>query len=104
MPYNLKTKNNDIKMYKNKAFVRNNNVIYYGNPHDRYTIKIESLASKPCEDLEISSETLVAMIDLGENCELPGKIVKTSKKSGIWPAIDIANAWLERVRLSSTAN
>lgn len=101
MPSKLKTKDNNIKMYKNKLFVRNNNIIYYGNPYDRYIIKIEPSESKLYEDLEVASEVLVAMVDLGEECQKPGKILKTSKKNGVWPAMDIANAWLERIRLSS---
>lgn len=101
MSYNLVAKDNNIKMYKNRAFVRNNNIVYYGNICNRYIIKMELLESKLCEDLKISSEVLVAMVDLGEKCQAPGKILKTSKKNGVWPAVDIANAWLDRMKLIS---
>lgn len=85
------------KMYKNKPFVRYGNTIYYGYSSDRYIIRIRILSNpKLVEDLQLSSEILVELLDLGTDAKFPGTTVKSCTKSGLWSAIDVSSAWLER--------
>lgn len=82
--------------YKGKPLVRCGNILYYGNMTDKYVVKIETKETKKLNDLEIATATDVAMIDTSSESLDAKKIVKISKKSGLYESLDIANIWLER--------
>ena len=89
------------KLYKNKPLVRYGNTIYYGYLSDRFIVKIQVLSdSEFANDLQLSSEISVELLDLGVECKLPGTLVKSCTKSGLWSAIDVSSAWLERKLIS----
>lgn len=98
---NTSNKINISKLYKTKPLVRCGDTIYYGYCNDRYIIKIRILqVLKQVEDLQFSSEVSVDLLDLGSDCRLPGVSVKSCTKSGLWNAVDVSNAWLERKLLN----
>lgn len=82
--------------YKGKPLVRCKNTIYYGDINDKYVVKIENKKTKKIKDVNVSTLVTVEMIDTDENTPLTKKIVKTSEKAGLYLALDIANAWIER--------
>ncbi len=90
-----KNSNNFLK-YKGKPLVRCGNVIYYGDMNDNYVVKIESKSSKVASGLAISDVLNVEMIDTHIEDMNSKKIVKVSEKKGLYSAVDIANAWLDR--------
>lgn len=82
--------------YKGRPLVRCGNTLFYGNMSDKYVVKIETKETKKLNDLEIATSTNVEMVDTSlENLD-EKKIVKISKKSGLYESLDIANIWLER--------
>lgn len=82
--------------YKGKPLVRCGNTLYYGNMTDKYVVKIETKETKKLNDLEIATSTDVEMIDTRSEDADAKKIVKISKKNGLYESLDIANIWLER--------
>ncbi len=89
---NSKTnKKNEFLTYKGKPLVRCKETIYYGNIYDKYVIKMQVKSSKKIEDLDISDKVIVKLVDTERN-----KAVKTSEKSGLYLALDIAEVWLRR--------
>ena len=82
--------------YKGKPLVRCGSTLYYGDMNDQYVIKIESKSSKKVDDLEISTNLSVEMIDTNADIISGKKIVKVSEKKGLYLALDIADAWLAR--------
>ncbi|MBQ3093039.1 MAG: hypothetical protein IJC57_02140 [Clostridia bacterium] len=85
------------KMYKGKPLVRCGDTIYYGYFSDRFIIRIQILSnSNIIDDLQLSSEILVELLDLGSERKFPGTLIKSCTKSGLWSAIDVSSAWLER--------
>ena len=95
-----KTKNdeNTFFSYKGKPLVRCENTIYYGDMNDPYVIKMESKNSKKVDDLTVSTSLSVEMIDTRADITSGKKIVKVSEKKGLYLALDIADAWLERAQ------
>ena len=76
--------------------VRSGNILYYGDLSDKYIVKIGTDKTKKLKDLEVASSTDVAMIDMEcEDSDIK-KIVKISKKHGLYESLDIASIWLER--------
>ncbi len=89
---NSKTnKKNEFLTYKGKPLVRCKETIYYGNIYDKYVIKMQVKSSKKVEGLDISDKVIVKLVDTEKN-----KAVKTSEKSGLYLALDIAEVWLRR--------
>ena len=89
---NSKTnKKNEFLTYKGKPLVRCKETIYYGNIYDKYVIKMQVKSSKKIEGLDISDKVIVKLVDTEKN-----KAVKTSEKSGLYLALDIAEVWLRR--------
>ena len=71
---------------------------YYSDEllNDKYVVKIGATQTKKVKDLEIACSTDVAMIDTSlEDLDIK-KIVKMSRKHGLYEALDIANIWLQR--------
>lgn len=82
--------------YKNRPLVRCGDVIYYGSMADPYVIKLEIKSKKKQLDLEIAEKVSVQLMSTDPNIRTRKKIVKTSEKNGLYLALDIADAWLER--------
>lgn len=88
--------NEDFFTYKNKPLVRCGDVIYYGSMAEKYVIKMEIKSKKPVLDLEVADKVLVQLMSTDPNIRTKKQIIKTSEKPGLYLAIDIADAWLER--------
>lgn len=83
-------------LYKGKPFVRCGDVIYYGNLSDPFVVKFELKDKSENGSITIANKVVVQLIDTSPDLSNKKKIVKTSEKDGLYPAIDIANVWLER--------
>lgn len=82
--------------YKGKPLVRCGNIIYYGDINDKYVTKIEIKSTKNVNKLKVATAATVEMIDTNSEDVTSTKIVKISEKNGLYPALDIADIWLER--------
>lgn len=82
--------------FKARPLVRKGNTIYYGNIQNKYVVKMEILSTEKIKDLNVATKVHLEMVETSENITDTQKIVKISDKSGLYPALDIANAWLER--------
>ena len=80
----------EILRYKDKPLVRRGNMIYYGNPEDKYIILMIVNESKKVEDLELSTSVT---IQLQENTK-SARIIKKAERDGMYAAMDIAEYWL----------
>ena len=89
-------KKNEFLMYKDKPLVRKGNTIYYGNMSDKYVIKIDIKTKKQHQDMEIADKCLVQLMLTDPEIRARKQIVKTSEKTGLYLALDIADAWLTR--------
>ena len=94
---NKNAKNSPFISYKGKPLVRCGNVIYYGSLADKYVVKMEIKSSNTNDDLQISSKVALEMMETSTSISgNTKKIVKTSEKTGLYNAIDVADAWLSR--------
>ena len=82
--------------YKGKPLVRCGNIIYYGNMNDKYIIKMEIKSTKKVGNNEIADKVAVQLMYTDSNISSRKQIIKASEKNGLYLAIDIADAWLER--------
>ena len=82
--------------YKGKPLVRCGNILYYGNMTDKYVIKMEIKSSEKVGELEMANKVIIQLMDTDPTLRARKQIVKTSERDGLYAAMDIADAWLER--------
>lgn len=82
--------------YRGKPLVRCGDVIYYGSMKDKYVVKLEVKSKKRVQDLEVADKVSIQLMYTDQNIRARKQIVKSSEKSGLYLAMDIADAWLSR--------
>lgn len=79
-------------MYKGKPLMRCENLIYYGNPEDKYVVCFRMEDNEPLDDLTISKKVI---IELKTNEGEKSRLLKQAERSGLYKALDIGTFWLE---------
>lgn len=82
--------------YKGKPLVRSGDTIYYGSMRDKYVIKMDVKSKKKVGDLEVADKVVVQLMYTDPEIRTRKQIVKTSEKDGLYLALDIAEAWLNK--------
>ena len=93
---NVRKVNSPFLLYRGKPLVRCGNTIYYGDMKDKFVAKIEIKSSENQHNIDMCNKATVQLIDTDPEISIRKKIVKSSEKSTLYSAIDIANVWLER--------
>lgn len=86
----------EFPMYKGKPLVRCGDTLYYGSMKDKFVIKMEIKSKKEVAGQEIADKVAVQLMYTDSTIRNRKQIVKTSEKNGLYLAMDIAEAWLER--------
>ncbi len=82
--------------YKGKPLVRCGDEIYYGSMEDPYVIRMQVKTKKEVNGVEIADKIAIQLMATDPNLSPRKQIVKSSEKSGLYLAFDIAEIWLER--------
>ncbi len=91
-----KKKTEDGLMYKDKPLMRLGNLMYYGSMADKYIIMLQVLESKKENELDVASRVAVQLQLTSPDLKAKDRIVKKAEKEGLFPAMDLANVWLDR--------
>ena len=82
--------------YKGKTLVRSGNIIYYGEPDQKYIAMIQIQAQAKFEDTELPNKLSIQLIATDTTLPPQERIVKKSEKPDLYSALDLAAIWLER--------
>ena len=82
--------------YKGRPLVRCGNIIYYGSMKDKYIINMEIKSTKMIGENEVADKVTIQLMYTDTTISTRKQIIKSSEKNGLYLAIDIADAWLER--------
>ena len=85
-----------VLTYKGRPLLRKDNVIYYGSISDKYISMLQIMASKEENGVQIPTKIIVTIQHTDETMRPKDRIVKSSEKSGLYEAMDIATIWLNR--------
>lgn len=91
-----KKKKSPFFCYKGRPLVRLKDTLYYGNIEDGCIVKMRVKTVKQVKDLKVSDVVVVQMIDTDPETPAEEKIVRFSEKQGLYQALDVAEAWLEK--------
>ena len=83
-------------MYKGKPLVRKGNTIYYGFMNQSHVVMLTILSTKKVNDVDIANKVRIQLIATDITLNPMDAMVKTSEKSGLFEALDLASIWLER--------
>lgn len=82
--------------YKGHPLVRSGNTIYYGKMSDEFVIVMQIMASEKKQDIDVATRVIVQLWSTDESVPFQERIQKTSEKTNLYDALDIASVWLER--------
>ena len=84
--------------YKGYPLVRNKYTIYFGNMYVVYVILLTIIEKKRVGDIDVASKIKVYQMSTDETLNPMERVVKSSEKSGLYEALDLAKVWLERTK------
>ncbi|MBQ3266217.1 MAG: hypothetical protein IJH07_10625 [Ruminococcus sp.] len=82
--------------YKGKPLVRCGDELYYGSMAERFVIRMQIKSKKTVGDTEIADKVAIQLLCTDPDLSPRKQLVKSSEKSGLYVALDIADVWLER--------
>lgn len=83
-------------MYKNHPLMRKDNLIYYGSMADSHIVMLQILETKKLNDMDVATRVSVQLQLTDPNARNRDRVVKSSEKTGLYPALDVGSVWLER--------
>ncbi|MBQ3285823.1 MAG: hypothetical protein IJH40_09320 [Ruminococcus sp.] len=86
----------EFSTYKGKPLVRCGDELYYGSMADRFVIRMQIKTKKKVGDSEIADKVVIQLLCTDPDLSPRKQLVKSSEKSGLYVALDIADVWLER--------
>ncbi len=86
----------EFQTYKGRPLVRCKDEIYYGNMEEPYVIRMQIKSKKEVNGVEVADKVSVQLMATDPNLSPRKQLVKSSEKSGLFLAMDIADIWLER--------
>lgn len=86
----------EFQTYKGRPLVRCGDEIYYGNMSDPFVIKLIIKSKKALGETELADKITIQLLSTDPDLSPRRQLVKTSEKSGMFLAMDIADIWLER--------
>ena len=86
----------EFSTYKGKPLVRCGDELYYGSMAERFVIRMQIKTKKNVGDTEIADKVAIQLLCTDPDLSPRKQLVKSSEKSGLYVALDIADVWLER--------
>lgn len=82
--------------YKGRPLRRKDNIIYYGNPTDKYIIMLEILETKKENDLALATRVSVQLQLTNADPKARDCVIRKSEKNSLYSAMDLGVVWLTR--------
>ena len=82
--------------YKGKPLVRSGKNLYYGDINDPYVVMLTVKSEKEVDGKMIADDVTVQVLATDETLSPKDRVIKKSEKKGLFTALDLGIAWLER--------
>lgn len=84
-----------LLFYKGKPLVRKDNLIFYGNPADKYIVAFVLDDFKKVGETEVAGKVDILLQQNDTYMNIKNKMIKKAERTDLWSAIDIGAFWLE---------
>lgn len=91
-----KQKSGQFLEYKGKPLVRSGNTVYYGDMNDPYVVCLNIKKTSDFKDIKLAENVSIQLISTDDSLPPKDRIIKKSEKKGLFNALDLGAAWLER--------
>lgn len=92
----ISTVEGDFILYKNRPLVREDNIICYGNVSDKYILKMIIMSETEYKGKKIPDGVYVQLLRTDTSVPQKERVVQEAMKNGLYEALDLGVAWLER--------
>ncbi len=82
--------------YKGRPLVRSGNTVYYGSMNDPYVVYLTIKGTNDLKDLKLADKITIQLLSTDDSLSPKDRIIKKSEKQGLFVALDLGAAWLER--------
>ncbi len=82
--------------YKGKPLVRKGDTIYYGDMSDDYVVMLNIHNTNKEYDMDMAGDVTVQLMATDPSISPLESIVKRGEKKGFYPALELADIWLQR--------
>ncbi len=86
----------EFSTYKGKPLVRCGDELYYGSIAERFVIRMQIKSKKMVDGNEVADKVAIQLLCTDPDLSPRKQLVKSSEKSGLYVALDIADVWLDR--------
>lgn len=86
----------DFVLYKNRPLVREDNVICYGNVSDKYILQMIIMSETEYKGKKVPDKIYIQLINTDQTVPQKERVVQEAMKTGLYEALDVGVAWLER--------
>ncbi len=86
----------EFPTYKGRPLVRCGDEIYYGKMDEEYVIHLVIKSKKEVNGVEIADKVAIQLMATDPGLSPRRQLVKSSEKQGLFVAMDVADAWLQR--------
>ena len=82
--------------YKGYPLVRCGDTLYYGNMADEYVTMLKIEKTTKVFNIDVADKIKIYLMSTNTELNPIEAIKKTSEKDGLYEALDLASAWLQR--------
>ncbi len=82
--------------YKGKPLVRKGDTVYYGDMSDPYVVMLSIQTTEQKFDLNMAGNVTIQLMATDPTINPLESIVKRGEKKGFYPALELADIWLQR--------
>ena len=87
-------------MFRGRPLIRQDKTLYYGSMCDPQIVMLQELDTKEENGLIMGTKVSVTLMLTVKDLPPKERIIKKSEKSGLYDAMDLATAWLDRAASS----
>lgn len=86
--------NEDKKYFEfnGKPFIRRGNILYYGDPKDKYMVKFTVNSSVKAGNMDVADSVTVQLVT--NTFSGKDRVIKQAQRDGLYRAFDVGEYWL----------
>ncbi len=88
--------NKGFLTYKGRPLVRSKNIIYYGDMREEYVVMLQIMSNQEIAGEPAAEKVTLQMMSTDPNAPPAEMVLKRSEREGLYNALDLASAWLNR--------
>ncbi len=87
-------------MFKGRPLIRQDKTLYYGSMADKHIAMLQELDVKDSNGINVGTRVTVTLMLTDNDLPPKDRIIKKGEKGGLYEAMDLATAWLDRANAS----